>query len=190
MRVCARERHWGLPFSWRNASELMQWRAGRDRFASSGLFDGVWFRMVPTRFSTRIRLATGSKGGDVRVRGASVLKDGGGEEAVIHYSLWFWLRDGASQQDAMHRINSFLIDQKNRNAIEGFTLLRNRAPEGKTQLGPFQALIVFATAEQFAAAFQEIARTGIHSGSHGEMVELVSRFHAETFDVIDESVGL
>ena len=109
---------------------------------------------------------------------------------MIHYSIWFWLRDGASEQDMIKRINAFLIDQKNRDAIEGFTLLRNRAPEGKTQLGPLQALITFRTAEQFSEAFQEIARAGIHSGLHGSMAEQVSRFQAETFDVIDVSVCL
>ncbi len=60
---------------------------------------------------------------------------------MIHYSIWFWLREGASEPDLIRRIDAFLIDQENREAIEGFTLLRNRASEGQTQLGPFRRLL-------------------------------------------------
>ena len=108
---------------------------------------------------------------------------------MVHYSIWFWLREGASEQDMIRRVNAFLIEQKNLDAIEDFTLLRNRAPEEKTQLGPLQALITFRSAEQFAEAFQEIAQAGIHSGLHGSMAEQVSRFQAEAFDVIDVSLN-
>ena len=93
-------------------------------------------------------------------------------------------REEASEAEVIRKISLFLTDHREGGAIEAFTLLRNRAAEGQTQVGPFQALVTFRTTAQFSAAFQKIAANGVHNGLHGSMAELISRFHAETFEIL------
>ncbi len=104
---------------------------------------------------------------------------------MIHYSIWFWPTEGASEVALLQRIFAFLSDMQHREALDTFTLLRNRSAGSQTQVGPLQALITFRSVEQFREAFRSIEHSGVRSGLHGAMVEMVSRFQPELFEVID-----
>ena len=101
---------------------------------------------------------------------------------MIHYNVWFSLKGGADEHAELGAIRRFLTDLKNRSLIHDFTLLRNRAAE--TKMPPFQALIVFLDADQFAKPFADVAIAGARSGTHGLMIANVDTFMAETFEVL------
>jgi hypothetical protein len=99
---------------------------------------------------------------------------------MIHYNVWFSLKDGADEQEELSVIARFLTDLKNRSLIHDFTLLRNRGVE--TKMPPFQALILFLDNDQFAKPFTDVAAAGARSGPHGLMIANVDTFMAETFE--------
>jgi hypothetical protein len=109
---------------------------------------------------------------------------------LIHYNVWFSLRDGAAEADQMQLVRAFLADLKSRRQIYDFQLLKNRAAPGNTRLGPFHALIMFRDNDQFGPPFTEVAAIGIHSGRHGFMIENVTDFVVEVFEELPYSPAL
>jgi len=101
---------------------------------------------------------------------------------MIHYNVWFSLKDGAHEHEELSVITRFLTDLKHRSLIHDFTLLRNRAVE--TKMPPFHALIVFLDDDQFAKPFADVATAGARSGTHGMMIANVDIFMAETFEAL------
>ena len=101
---------------------------------------------------------------------------------MIHYNVWFSLKDGADEHAEPSVITRFLTDLKSRSLIHDFTLLRNRAAE--TKMPPFQVLILFLDDNQFAKPFADVAIAGARSGTHGLTIANVDTFMAETFEVL------
>src|SRR4051794_28137686 len=100
---------------------------------------------------------------------------------MIHYNVWFSLKNGADERGELIRITGFLADLKDRSLIHDFKLLRNRSAD--TNMPPFQASILFVDNEQFASPFHEVAQAGgAHCGRHGSMIANVDTFSAETFE--------
>jgi hypothetical protein len=107
-----------------------------------------------------------------------------GDLGMIHYNVWFNLRDGVHETEGLAIVRAFLYELCDAGSIAGFCLLRNASVGAKTKLPRFQALIEFHDDAQFQAAFRDQAARGIHAGLHGRMIPIVSDFRAELFEQI------
>jgi hypothetical protein len=103
---------------------------------------------------------------------------------MIHYNVWFNLRDGVNETEGLDIVHGFLCELREAGSIAGFRLLRNVGTGAKTKMPNFQALIEFCNDAQFQAAFRDQAARGIHTGMHGRMIPIVSDFRAEVFEQI------
>jgi hypothetical protein len=101
---------------------------------------------------------------------------------MIHYNVWFSFKEGTAEPEGLARVGDFLLDLKQRDLIQDFTLLRNRAETGRTTLARCHALISFIDQNQFGPPFQEVGTMGIHAGKHGFMIENVDTFIVEVFE--------
>jgi hypothetical protein len=88
---------------------------------------------------------------------------------MIHYSIWFRLRDSMEEAEGLAVVQTFLNELRAAGEIAGFEILRNRSGS-KTMRLPFQALIEFQDNAQFAAAFSAQGTRGIHNGLHGRVI--------------------
>ena len=107
---------------------------------------------------------------------------------MIHYSIWFRLRDSMEEAEGLVVVQTFLNELRAAGEIAGFEILRNRSGS-KTMRLPFQALIEFQDNAQFAAAFSAQGTRGIHNGLHGRVMTLVEDFQIEVFEQIASSDG-
>jgi len=106
---------------------------------------------------------------------------------MIHYNVWFNLRDGVHEIDGLDIVRAFLCELSDAGSIAGFRLLRNMGMEAKTKMPKYQALVEFRDDAQFQAAFRDQAGRGIHTGMHGHMIPMVSDFRAELFEQVAAS---
>ena len=106
---------------------------------------------------------------------------------MIHYNLWFDLKDDADEPASLGVIQAFLDELFATGAIAGFQLLKNSAEGSKTKLLRYQTLIEFNDDAQFSAAFAAQAARGIHTGLHGQVMSMVSDFRIEIFRQIAAS---
>jgi hypothetical protein len=106
---------------------------------------------------------------------------------VIHYSVWFNLKDSIEEAEGLATIRAFLDELYSAGDVGGFQLLRNKGTGGRTRMLPFQALIEFCDGAQFSAAFSAQAARGIHTGLHGRVMALVNEFQIEVFQQIFDS---
>ncbi len=100
---------------------------------------------------------------------------------MIHYNIWFDLRDAFDEGDALAVVHTFLSRLYDTDSIAGFRLLRNSGSGGGTKLLRFQALIEFRDDAQFSKAFSAQAARGIHAGLHGRVMAMVNDFRIEIF---------
>jgi hypothetical protein len=107
---------------------------------------------------------------------------------MIHYNIWFNLRDTIGEADALETVKAFLSQLCVAGSISGFQLLRNSGEEGKTKLLRYQALIEFRDEAQFSTAFSAQAARGIRTGLHGRVMALVSDFRIEILRQIAASI--
>jgi hypothetical protein len=103
---------------------------------------------------------------------------------MIHYNVWFNLRDGVNEAVGLNIVHEFLRELREAGSIVGFRLLRNAGARTKTKMPHYQALIEFCDDAQFQAAFRDQAARGIHAGMHGRMIPIVSDFRAELFEQV------
>lgn len=103
---------------------------------------------------------------------------------MIHYNVWFDLRDRSEESEGLGIIAAFLDELHDAGLIAGFRMLKNSGKPPKSRLLPFQAQIEFADGSQFSKAFAEQARRGIHNGLHGQVMSTVSEFQIEVFEEI------
>jgi len=106
---------------------------------------------------------------------------------MIHYNVWFNLRDGVPETEGLDVVRSFLGELCDTGSIAGFRLLRNAGAVAKTKMPKYQALIEFRDDSQFQTAFRDQAARGIHAGMHGRMISVVSDFRAELFEQVAAS---
>lgn len=108
---------------------------------------------------------------------------------MIHYSIWFRLRENREESEGLAVVQDFLDELHAAGEIAGFQILGNRSG-GKTQRLPFQALIEFQDNAQFSAAFSAQATRGIHNGLHGRVMALVADFQIEVFECLLASADM
>src|ERR1700754_3828516 len=106
---------------------------------------------------------------------------------MIHYSVYFSLRDTSAEQEATLVIEQFLAGLCEGGAIAAFRLLCNTGGPPKSALLPLQALIEFRDQEQFSSAFAAQAAQSIHTALHGRVIALVSKFQVEVFHEIPDA---
>ena len=104
-----------------------------------------------------------------------------GLSRMIHYNIWFRLRDEIDEGQGLAIVQSLLAQHKAAGTIAGFHLLRNSGSGSRTRMPAFQALIEFRDEAQFSATFAEQAQRGIRAGLHGQVMALVSEFQVEVF---------
>jgi hypothetical protein len=100
---------------------------------------------------------------------------------MIHYHVWFSIRSGLEEEEALAIVRTFLAELETEGEIAGFHLLRNSGAVGKTKMLPFQAVILFRDDTQFGAAFSAQTQRGIHTGWHGRVMAAVGEFQIEVF---------
>ena len=100
-------------------------------------------------------------------------------QSRFQYHLWFNLKPDASEAAAFVVARSFLTEQLATGRIAGFRLLRNTSEPASTILPRYLALIEFTDRDHFSTAFSDLRRDGIHHGSHGELMQMVSDFRVE-----------
>jgi len=94
---------------------------------------------------------------------------------MIHYNVWFDLRDKSEEADDLGIIHALLSELQAAGSITGFQLLQNSATDpAKTKMRRFQALIAFEDDAQFSATFSAQAARGVNTGLHGRVTSLVS----------------
>jgi hypothetical protein len=103
----------------------------------------------------------------------------------FQYHLWFNLKLDASEAEALCAARSFLAEQLASGQITAFRLLRNTAESANALLPRYLALIDFTDRDRFSAAFSDLRRAGIHHGSHGELMRMVSDFRVEFTETLE-----
>ena len=109
----------------------------------------------------------------------SDVPDSSASQSRFQYHLWFNLKPDASEAAAFVVARSFLTEQLATGRIAGFRLLRNTSEPASTILPRYLALIEFTDRDHFSTAFSDLRRDGIHHGSHGELMQMVSDFRVE-----------
>jgi hypothetical protein len=105
---------------------------------------------------------------------------------MIHYNVWFRFRNDINERDGLGIVYGFLDELRHAAGIANFRLLRNTGIASKTRMLPFQAVIEFSDETQFSSTFAAQARSGIHDGFHGRVLNIVSDFQIEVFTHITE----
>lgn len=103
---------------------------------------------------------------------------------MILYNVWFSFKTGISEKEELAKTIRFLEDLKTRSKLNGYRLMKNRAPKEKSKLLSYQLMAEFSDDAQFRLPFAEVAQTGVHSGAHGAMIENVDEFMVEVFEDI------
>ena len=101
---------------------------------------------------------------------------------MILYNVWFSFKAGSNESAELDKARTFLDDLKNRAMLHAYRLMKNRAPREKSRLASYQLMAEFADDRQFGLPFAEVGRIGIHSGSHGMMIQNVDEFMVEVFE--------
>lgn len=105
---------------------------------------------------------------------------------MLHYNVHFDFREGVDERQGMNVVNAFLEDICRAAEIAGFSLLINQGTAPRTKLQRYQALIEFRDSEHLSATMEKQAKRGVHAGAHGEVVKVVTNFHVEMFETIDQ----
>ena len=100
---------------------------------------------------------------------------------MLHYYVWFDLKPAIVEPDAIRVVQRFLSELLAERKIAAFRVLKNTATKPDTVLASYAALIEFNDDAHFAAAFDDLRRIGIHTGPHGEIIEIVADFNADVF---------
>ena len=99
---------------------------------------------------------------------------------MIHYHVWFSLKEGVAEEDELRKVSVFLADLKSRSLIHEYRVQRARS--ATPVLAPLHIVISFTDAEQFGLPFKEVAQIGIHAGMHGAMIQHVDKFVVNEFE--------
>ena len=106
---------------------------------------------------------------------------------MIHYHVWFNLKPEVLEADGLAVVARFLKKLCAVDEAATFQLLRNRGSAPRSKLPRYHALIQFLDDVQLGDAMKKQAARGIHSGAHGEVIDVVIDFHVEIFTLIEES---
>src|SRR5437868_13745302 len=104
---------------------------------------------------------------------------------MIHYNVWFTLKQNVVEADGLGAVRSFLTELKAVKEIAEFHLLRNSAEPPKTILLRYQAQVEFSDTAQFSTTFAALRASDIHEGPHGAMLAMIAEFHVEVFAEVE-----
>ncbi len=104
------------------------------------------------------------------------------ERRRLHYHVWFDFKPEIEEARGLAVIRDFMASLTAHDAGCTSQLLQNRGTAPRSRLGRFHALFIFPDSATFEVAMKAQAQRGIHNGSHGAVVEVVSDFHVEIFD--------
>ena len=107
---------------------------------------------------------------------------------MIHYNVWFTLKDGVGECHGLAVIEDFLRGLCGVGEVAAFRLLQNNADGTRTKLPRFQAIVEFSDEAALGRAMKNQVERGIHRGGHGQVIDVVSEFRVEIFRLL-ESVG-
>lgn len=107
---------------------------------------------------------------------------------MIHYNVWFDLKDGFDENEALTAAFTFLEGLRAGGQVVGFRILQHRGGDGKTKLLPYHAIIEFRDNIQFSGTFASQADRGIHTGLHGHLLTFVRDFQIEIFHEIPDPI--
>lgn len=106
---------------------------------------------------------------------------------MIHYHVWFNLKPGVSDKEGLPTVERFLTHLCADREASSFKLLRNNGEAPRSKLPHYHALIEFSDQAQLNEAMKSQAQRGIHTGLHGEIVDVVTDFHVEIFTQISST---
>ncbi len=107
---------------------------------------------------------------------------------MIQYHVWFDVRPDVDEQRCLKVVSGFLTALCGTQEADSFRLLRNKGRPPRSRLSQFHALIEFRDDTQLGDSMRRQAQRGIHSGLHGEVIEVVSNFHVEIFETLDAPI--
>jgi hypothetical protein len=103
---------------------------------------------------------------------------------MVHYNVWFALKEGIEEKSGLTTFDRFLRELCVVGEVSAYRLLKNTANGARTKMPQYHAIIEFADSAALAQAMKNQAARGIHNGSHGEIVNIVSDFRVEVFEVL------
>lgn len=103
---------------------------------------------------------------------------------MLHYHVWFNLKPGIVEEVGIPVVRDYLAGLSGGGDSDGFHLLRNVGRPPRSKLPAYHALVEFADSDALDVAMKKQARIGIHTGSHGRVVDVVCDFHVEIFTSI------
>lgn len=106
---------------------------------------------------------------------------------MIHYYVWFNLKETISEAKGLATISRFLKGLCVEAEIATFQLLSNKGGAPRSKLARYQALIQFADEAQLGNAMKRQSERGLHSAGHGEVMDVVTDFHVEIFSLLPDA---
>ena len=103
---------------------------------------------------------------------------------MILYNVWFSFKPGSDDASELGKLRLFFDDLKSRAKLHAYRLMKNRSTNGKSKLPAYHVMAEFTGNDQMSLPFAEVGEIGIHTGSHGTMIENVSDFTVEIFEDI------
>ena len=104
---------------------------------------------------------------------------------MLHYHVWFNLKPGISETRGLKIVSAYLDQLSVAAQAVGFRLLKNAGSPPRSKLPNYHALVEFFGPDELGAAMKKQAERGVHSGEHGQMVDVVCDFHVEIFTTVD-----
>jgi hypothetical protein len=105
---------------------------------------------------------------------------------MIHYHVWFNLKPGVRESDGLATLARFLKKLCATDEAATFQLLSNKGGPPRSKLPRYHALVQFIDEAQLADAMKQQASRGVHSGLHGDVVDVVTDFHVEIFSLLED----
>lgn len=108
---------------------------------------------------------------------------------MIHYHVWFNLKETVSEASGLATITRFLKKLCAEDEAASFQLLSNKGSPPRSKLARYQALIRFTDDAQLGSAMKKQYEQGLHSGGHGEVMDVVTDFHVEIFSLLNDMLA-
>lgn len=109
---------------------------------------------------------------------------------MIHYHVWFSFKQEVPEQLGLGTVATFLSKLCRESQAVDFHLARNSGQPPRSKLLPYHAEIRFSDGAALGTAMKWQAQEGIHTGLHGQMLEVIDQFHVEVFSgITTQTVG-
>ncbi len=105
---------------------------------------------------------------------------------MIHYHVWFNLKPEVRESEGLATLARFLEKLCATDEAAKFQLLANKGGPPRSKLPRYHALVQFLDETQLADAMKQQAARGVHSGLHGDVIDVVTDFHVEIFSLLED----